>query len=480
MNAGASRPVPTPGCRSPEGGRPSGPAAHHLAPELHSRRRPSRRCPGAVVSASPRDAAATYDASGSSARSPCSPAKACGTRLSEQALRGGVRQGWIPRREAAGCVARIDVAEDDLLGEGARLEPDLPASRCMASRAATATSSLKIRWPEPPPRSICCNCELDPSACRSAWEWRHGRSISTLRQWPEVFQPIFSPSRARQHGGDWPGPAEDAGRHGANLAQHQAEMAEGALRRAFSALQPSVPFFGVQPSGGGHRARLHRSRPRWWKVRQNIRTSCPNSRRAAAADVANILQVADVRGAGRVQRPRWSPRRSLRSSRRRLWHPSPLRRPFTRLEPRPPRRRWSDADLVASRGRVAALAASAWFGGGASAADPLLGRFPADPTQVAVAGIRLRRIHWPISFTSRIRPGSRSAGIPSPARTVRLRRRQRVTGDGVLALASLAVGPCMSVPTLAEAPYLVLRSRSVGRLLRPKVLESIPAGQRRA
>ena len=32
------------------------------------------------------------------------------------------------------------------------------------------------------------------------------------------------------------------------------------------------------------------------------------------------------------------------------------------------------------------LAASAWFGGSASAADPL-GRFPADPTQVSVAGI---------------------------------------------------------------------------------------------
>ena len=32
------------------------------------------------------------------------------------------------------------------------------------------------------------------------------------------------------------------------------------------------------------------------------------------------------------------------------------------------------------------LAAAAWFGGGASAADPL-GRFPVDPKQVSVAGI---------------------------------------------------------------------------------------------
>ena len=92
------------------------------------------------------------------------------------------------------------------------------------------------------------------------------------------------------------------------------------------------------------------------------------------------------------------------------------------------------------------LALSAWFGGSASAADPL-GRFPADPTQVSVAGISsgafmANQLH--IAHSAGIMGAGIVAGGLFGCAV------DSVTGDGVLALASLAVGPCMSVPTLLK------------------------------
>src|SRR6266403_2668135 len=90
------------------------------------------------------------------------------------------------------------------------------------------------------------------------------------------------------------------------------------------------------------------------------------------------------------------------------------------------------------------LLAAAWFGGGASAADAL-GRFPVDPAEVSVSGIssgafmanQLHIAHsaW-IVGAGMIAGGLYGCAVES------------VAEDGVLALASLAVGPCMSVPTL--------------------------------
>ena len=102
-----------------------------------------------------------------------------------------------------------------------------------------------------------------------------------------------------------------------------------------------------------------------------------------------------------------------------------------------------------SRWRVAGallLAAMAWFGGAASAADPL-GRFPADPKQVSVAGISsgafmANQLH--VAHSSGIMGAGIVAGGPFGCAV------DRVTGEGVAALASLAVGPCMSVPTLLK------------------------------
>jgi poly(3-hydroxybutyrate) depolymerase len=107
------------------------------------------------------------------------------------------------------------------------------------------------------------------------------------------------------------------------------------------------------------------------------------------------------------------------------------------------------ASAVPSLWRVAAallLAASAWFGGCASAADPL-GRFPADPSQVSVAGISsgafmANQLH--IAHSAGIMGAGIVAGGLFGCAV------DSVTGDGVLALASLAVGPCMSVPTLLK------------------------------
>ena len=102
-----------------------------------------------------------------------------------------------------------------------------------------------------------------------------------------------------------------------------------------------------------------------------------------------------------------------------------------------------------ARWRVAGallLAVTAWFGGAASAADPL-GRFPADPQQVSVAGISsgafmANQLH--VAHSSGIMGAGIVAGGPFGCAV------DRVTGEGVAALASLAVGPCMSVPSLLK------------------------------
>lgn len=92
------------------------------------------------------------------------------------------------------------------------------------------------------------------------------------------------------------------------------------------------------------------------------------------------------------------------------------------------------------------LAAVAWFGGPASAADPL-GRFPADPGQVSVAGISsgafmANQLH--VVHSAGIVGAGIVAGGPFGCAV------DRVTGDGVAALATIAIGPCMSVPTLLK------------------------------
>jgi len=85
-----------------------------------------------------------------------------------------------------------------------------------------------------------------------------------------------------------------------------------------------------------------------------------------------------------------------------------------------------------------------WYGGNAWAADPL-SRFPVDPAQVSVSGISSG------AFMANQLHIAHSAGIIGAGLiagglygcTV-----DSVSEDGVFALASLAVGPCMSVPTL--------------------------------
>src|SRR5438132_9427918 len=90
------------------------------------------------------------------------------------------------------------------------------------------------------------------------------------------------------------------------------------------------------------------------------------------------------------------------------------------------------------------LLAAAWFGGGASAADPL-GRFPVDPAEVSVSGISsgafmANQLHIAHS-AGIIGAGMIAGGLYGCAV-------DSVSADGVFALASLAIGPCMSVPTL--------------------------------
>jgi poly(3-hydroxybutyrate) depolymerase len=93
---------------------------------------------------------------------------------------------------------------------------------------------------------------------------------------------------------------------------------------------------------------------------------------------------------------------------------------------------------------VALLLAAAWFGGAAAAAEPL-GRYPIDPTQVSVSGISsgafmANQLH--IAHSSGIMgAGLVAGGLYGCAA-------DGVMNDGVDALASLAVGPCMSVPSL--------------------------------
>ncbi|GEP59448.1 extracellular catalytic domain type 2 short-chain-length polyhydroxyalkanoate depolymerase [Reyranella soli] len=81
---------------------------------------------------------------------------------------------------------------------------------------------------------------------------------------------------------------------------------------------------------------------------------------------------------------------------------------------------------------------------GALAADPLA-RLPIDPGQVSVAGISsgafmANQLH--IAHSAGIMGAGIVAGGPYGCAV------DRMAGDGVAALASLAVGPCMSVPSL--------------------------------
>ena len=90
------------------------------------------------------------------------------------------------------------------------------------------------------------------------------------------------------------------------------------------------------------------------------------------------------------------------------------------------------------------LVLAACFGGGALAADPL-GRFPVDPAEVSVSGISsgafmANQLHIAHS-AGIIGAGMIAGGLYGCAA-------ESVSADGVLALASLAVGPCMSVPSL--------------------------------
>jgi poly(3-hydroxybutyrate) depolymerase len=98
-----------------------------------------------------------------------------------------------------------------------------------------------------------------------------------------------------------------------------------------------------------------------------------------------------------------------------------------------------------ARASVALLTwAATWCVGGAQAADPL-GRFPVDPAQVSVSGISsgafmANQLHIAHS-AGLIGAGLIAGGLYGCAVDSELE-------DGVFALASLAVGPCMSVPRL--------------------------------
>ena len=92
------------------------------------------------------------------------------------------------------------------------------------------------------------------------------------------------------------------------------------------------------------------------------------------------------------------------------------------------------------------LAVAPWFGGAASAADPL-GRLRADPGQVSVAGISsgafmANQLH--IAHSAGIVGAGIVAGGPFGCAV------DRVTSDGVSSLATIAIGPCMSVPSLLK------------------------------
>ena len=92
------------------------------------------------------------------------------------------------------------------------------------------------------------------------------------------------------------------------------------------------------------------------------------------------------------------------------------------------------------------LAMSAWVAGGASAADPL-GHFPVDAKQVSVAGISsgafmANQLH--IAHSADIAGAGIIAGGLFGCAV------DRVTAAGVVGLASLAIGPCMTTPGLLK------------------------------
>ena len=102
--------------------------------------------------------------------------------------------------------------------------------------------------------------------------------------------------------------------------------------------------------------------------------------------------------------------------------------------------------FVRHTGMALLVVAAGWYGGGAWAADPLE-PFPVDSAQVSVSGISSG------AFMANQLHMAHSAGIVGAGLiagglygcTV-----DSVSEDGVFALASLAVGPCMSVPTLLQ------------------------------
>src|SRR5437868_342813 len=92
------------------------------------------------------------------------------------------------------------------------------------------------------------------------------------------------------------------------------------------------------------------------------------------------------------------------------------------------------------------LVAATWLGGGAWAADPL-GHFPVDPAEVSVSGISsgafmANQLHIAHS-AGIVGAGMIAGGLYGCAV-------DSVAEDGVLALASLAIGPCMSEPSLLQ------------------------------
>ncbi len=100
--------------------------------------------------------------------------------------------------------------------------------------------------------------------------------------------------------------------------------------------------------------------------------------------------------------------------------------------------------MTARRAAVALLLLA--FAGDALAADPLA-RFPVDPGQVSVSGISSG------AFMANQLHVAHSAGIMGAgivAGGLYGCAVDRVTSDGVAALASLATGPCMSVPSLLK------------------------------
>src|SRR5580704_17936360 len=220
--------------------------------------------------------------------------------------------------------------------------------------------SLKIRWPEPIARAYAAtaNCKR----VSFSTEWRHGRSISTIRQWPEVLQ-RSSRHRASQHGGHWARSAKDAGRHG---RPGPAPGRDGGGRAPPLVRRSAFPAdLAVQPSSGGHRtdhdAQDHDAgKP--GEFEHPVRTGGPQQRRRR-----QYPALSDVRGPGRVQGRVGAGNPRGASAGAGGDHGS------ARLSgvngPPPPA-----ASAVPSLWRVAGallLALSAWFGGSASAADPL-------------------------------------------------------------------------------------------------------------